>query len=466
MIIHCYFTEGLTYYALLLLESFKYHNGEKYKFVLTTRDLNEKQEAQLRNKYNNLDIINKPINWQKICTEVGFNKSKILNCKKEVETRTARHIKPDLVKWKQYISIKDRYRDSITEVMKKYPDAGHILHFDADMYVRKPLDDLFTLIERNDFTITFRLDTGPEWRRVFGCLLGIAVNEKGFLFMDTWRKYIDDIPLAKTPFGYGQTSCYYTYKELKYSDISWGNIPEEYIGKSMEENAAIWSGNNVKHGKTKIKDLSLNDFKKIKKEKLNIDIFEIKNLESLSKNEKFKIIKLGLNVIDNYINDKSNVIDINAGKGEFSENILKIYNCNVYALEATSLFSELNKLKQNYPKFNCINAALRLKKGVVEIKDVNGKNKKIKAFDLNAILNQYKKVAVLKISNLENELAIINFTKSENLLKCKQILIDFKSKDNNTIEKAKNRIKRLGYYPYRISENPSYLFVRDHRKGA
>lgn len=272
MIIHAYFTDGLLNYAKLFLESFKYHNGEKYKIVLTTRDLTPNQIGQIKKWYGNLEIINKPLDYQKISQMSGIPIPQLKKCKREVETGIATEKMKNHVKWKQYISIEDRYRDSVMEVMKKYKNTeDYLVHFDIDMYIRKPLDDLFRIIKQNDFTITFRLKLKSEWQRVFGCLFGIKLDNKGFQFMKEWHSQIDKIPLKRKPFGYGQTSCYYAYKALKNKGFKWGNIPESYIARRINnkknQNAAIWSGNYVVLGKNKCLELSRKDFNKHKGEK-------------------------------------------------------------------------------------------------------------------------------------------------------------------------------------------------------
>jgi len=265
MLIHSYFTDGLFEYACLLIESFKYHNGEDMKFVLTTRDLNEEQIEYLNKIYKNIDVINNPLDYERVSRMTGMSKEDIIMCKNQVEKRATRSGNAEfmarMIKWKQFASIEDRYRDSIIEVMQKYKDEDFLMHLDADMYIRKPLDDLFNLIRNNDFTITFRLKEKPH-RRVFGCLLGVGINDRGTTFMKAWRKRIDNVHFKKKPKGYGQTSCYLAFMDLKDSGLKWGNIPEEYIGKRNEKNAPVWSGNLG--SKKNNMESGWNDFKKIK----------------------------------------------------------------------------------------------------------------------------------------------------------------------------------------------------------
>lgn len=266
MIIHSYLTNGFVDYAKLFLESFKYHNGEKYKMVLTTRDVGKKHRDEFRSIYNNIDIINGHIDYELIAKRTGFSVEEIKRYKHQVEQSSITFKMKKPLRWKQYISIEDRYRNSIVEVMEKYKGKeDYLIHFDSDMYIREPLDFLFDLVQKNDFTIMFRLNRGPEWQKIFGCLLGIKIDEKGFKFMETWRKHIDAYPLNKKPDGYGQTSCYYAYRDLKDDGYKWGNIPEKYIARRMNKKKPIWSGNNVAYGKTRALQMSREDFDKIKK---------------------------------------------------------------------------------------------------------------------------------------------------------------------------------------------------------
>ena len=169
------------------------------------------------------------------------------------------HRKGNVV-WKQYISVEDRYRNSIVEAMKYSQGEEFMMHIDSDSYIRKSLDPLFNLIMKNDVTLIFRLDRPKLNRKIFGTLSGYKLGTKADLFMKTWIKHIDAIPLRKKPIGYGQTSCYLAYENLENS-LKWGRIPKFWVKSDLNKRSLIWSGNHSR-GKTKTARIFAKELKK------------------------------------------------------------------------------------------------------------------------------------------------------------------------------------------------------------
>ncbi len=239
MIIHTYLTNGMLDWGKLFLESFKYHHGEEYKIVMDTRDLNDKQIKQLKKIYGNLQVKNKKLDYNKIAKRAKETKDNILRYKKKVENDK---IKKENKVWKLYISIEDRYRNTIWEAMEENQDEDFLIHIDIDMYIRQRLDSLFDIVRNHDISIRFRDKPHKEVnvnRKVLGNIIGFRVCQETFDFLRTWIHYIDDVPLHEKPKGYGQISFYYAYLEHKH--LNWGNIPS--IAKPKADNALIWSGN-------------------------------------------------------------------------------------------------------------------------------------------------------------------------------------------------------------------------------
>jgi len=244
MIIHSYFTNGLYGWADIFVESFRYHHGDEHKIFLSSRNLNSTQIEKL-SSYSNIDLSNKKLNLNKIAKRARMSIDKIVKLKNEIETKA---VTPKSIVWKQAISVEDRYRRSILEAMEKYPDEDYLIHFDIDMYFRTHLQDLFNIVVDNDISIKFRLKSKLN-RKVMGGLIGFKICEKTKKFMKKWIYHIDAIPLYKKPIGYGQTSFYLAYRDLK-NEIKWGHIPSKFISPRFLETDVIWSG-NTKAGKTK-----------------------------------------------------------------------------------------------------------------------------------------------------------------------------------------------------------------------
>lgn len=256
MIIHSYLTNGFYPWAKIFIKSFRLHNGSNVKIVLTTRDLNEKQVNTLVGMEENIEVRNAPLDWQRMSDLSGVPIKQLKGFKKQVEEK---HVTPASVIWKQFISVEDRYRNSIKEIMDDYREEDFLLHSDIDMYVRGSLDKLFSLIMSNDVSVRFRLNSADN-RKVLGNLIGFKLGGKCDKFMERWIHHIDAIPIKEKPIGYGQTSFYYAYLGTK--DIySWGDIPAKFTSPKMAKNAVVWAANNSK-GKTHNLKVCREDMKK------------------------------------------------------------------------------------------------------------------------------------------------------------------------------------------------------------
>jgi len=244
LIIHSYLTDGFYGWAELFVKSFRFHHGNDYKIFLTTRNLNKKQIENLES-FPNIHISNEKLNIRDIANRAKMNVEDILKLKHKIENDA---VTEKSFIWKQAISVEDRYKRSIIEVMYAFPQEDYLVHFDIDMYFRDNLFDLFKTIKDNDITIKFRLNSKIN-RKVMGGLIGFKISEKTIRFMKKWINYIDEKPLHKKPIGYGQTSFYLAYLFMK-NELSWGNVKSKYISPRFLETDVIWSG-NTKDGKEK-----------------------------------------------------------------------------------------------------------------------------------------------------------------------------------------------------------------------
>ena len=257
MIIHSYLTDGLYGWAELFVKSFRYHHGDKHKIFLSTRDLSKKQVDDLL-LTPNLYISNKPLDINEISKRSKMSVKKILKLKEDIEKRAV--TKRSII-WKQAISVEDRYRNSIIEAMDFYPNEDFLIHFDIDLYFRTHLRKLFKIVRSHDISIKFRLKSKLS-RKVMGGLIGFRLCKKTRKFMDRWVYHIDQIPLYEKPLGYGQTSFYYAYLDLKDS-INWGHVPSRFLSPRLQETDDIWSANS-KRGKVRNLEICYNDFKEKK----------------------------------------------------------------------------------------------------------------------------------------------------------------------------------------------------------
>jgi len=256
MIIQAYLTDGFFPWAEFWLESLR-HFHPNIPVILSTRNLTNEQIAQLES-VNNVTVQNEELTYAKLAKLANLDINKMMDFKKQVETV---HVTNENKIWKLMISADDRVK-SVYKVLKQVRDqTDFLMHIDIDMYFRKPLHDLFDIITAHVVSMRFRLHS-KENRKVLGSLQGFKLCDKTFKFMETWIKYIDNVKPVNRPLGYGQTSCYYAYREL-INEIKWGKIPPKFATAQMPDHGVIWAANTLK-GKTENLRLFREDFNLIK----------------------------------------------------------------------------------------------------------------------------------------------------------------------------------------------------------
>jgi len=252
MVIHSYLTNGFYEWAKVFIQSFRLHNGSDMRIVLSTRDLKERQIKELYSLVDNIEIRNESLDLEKMSRSSGFTIERLVVLKKQIEEI---HVTPESVIWKQFISVEDRYRNSIIDVMCDYKNEDFLIHFDIDTYIIAPLDKLFNLVRSNDISIRFRPNSYIS-RKVLGNLIGFRLGGKCDEFMDRWVHHIDAKPIKAKPAGYGQTSFYYAYLDTK-DTYSWGDIPLELF------NGVVWTREPSARGKSQNLKSCRKDFRSV-----------------------------------------------------------------------------------------------------------------------------------------------------------------------------------------------------------
>jgi len=262
MIIHAYLTNGFFPWAKLFLESLKYHHGEEYPVVLSTRDLVGLKIEELHSSYGNLEVINKSFNIPKMAKRAGVSKETLLKYKKQIETS---HVTQANNVWKTMIADDDRIKD-IYQMIQTYRHQEYMLHFDVDMYFKKPIDELIELIKSNDISICLRLKSKPT-RRTQISVQGYKLSDLTIRFVEDWIKNIDEVPVFKRPFGHGQAACYYSYMKFK-DQLSWGKVPKKFLSPRMLATDVVWAA-NTKKGKENTIEIFNKDFMEMKNGQTN-----------------------------------------------------------------------------------------------------------------------------------------------------------------------------------------------------
>jgi len=219
MIIHTYFTNGYFNWATLFIESFKHHHGEKYKMVIDAVDINDKQANKLKQLYNNIDIRVIKLNWNELQKKSGVNKNVLNRYKTTTENKK---VNANNKVWKLMIAGDHRIK-KINQLLLELPDGEHIAHFDIDTYVTGNMEELFDFVRKNDFCTRYRIEKqikrkGRVFRENRATLIyfqGYTVNDRSKKFMERWIHYIDNKEPKKRNKGFGQSTCYWAYLDMK-----------------------------------------------------------------------------------------------------------------------------------------------------------------------------------------------------------------------------------------------------------
>lgn len=232
MLIHSFLTNGepMFQFALLFLESFKYFNEEDYKIVLTGKDLSKDQIEQLRATYANLDIYNSSIDYSWLSGITGYSIEELKKIKEKVEKRKKNISTKEDLTWKQYISVDERYKNSIIDTINLYKNEyNHMIHFDIDTCFYGNIEPLEHIVKENDISFKWRYGKNnkkekPIKKRIAGYCIGITINEQSKKFVNKWIDYINKVPLMERENGYGQEILYLAWKDLN-STVKIGEFP-------------------------------------------------------------------------------------------------------------------------------------------------------------------------------------------------------------------------------------------------
>jgi hypothetical protein len=249
MIIHSYFTEGYFPWAKLFVKSFKQSNGDGYKMILSTRNLDQKRIDILKGMYDDVTVINKDLDYGQLAKRAKIPKAQLLAFKNETE-KIKINMKNKI--WKLLISAEDRIKE-IKEVHDSLEDGELMLNFDVDSYIRKPIDPWIEIIKNNDFTSIFRIEKQirkfgkvPHNRRqhaICCCVQGYNVGEKSRKLLDLWVKEIDSVPPTKRTKGFGQISLYDVYVRIK-DELKWGDLPKNQFSLTGQgKQNILWGAN-------------------------------------------------------------------------------------------------------------------------------------------------------------------------------------------------------------------------------
>ena len=218
-IAHTYFTQGYYKHGIEFVLSFRKHHPDMH-ILVSGRGLSPEEVFTLK-RAGDVTVTNSHLDVHLMVEETRKNLAVLHDYEKSVVNREP---PGDNLLWKLYISVKDRYRLSLEEALSF---GHHVLHFDADTLIKKPLDPLLKMINRHDICIKFKdyeCQNGP----VLGSLISFRQTPQTKQFIKTWHKMIDKTKVHDRPRGYGQKSFYRAY--LKTRDVvNFGRIPDSFM---------------------------------------------------------------------------------------------------------------------------------------------------------------------------------------------------------------------------------------------
>jgi hypothetical protein len=152
-------------------------------------------------------------------------------------------------------------------VISEAKDKGYelLLHSDADMYIRQPLDNLFLIMKNHDISMLLR-NRDSHRLKVFGGLLGFNLNGNLEPFVENWMSEIDKVAFKDRWMGFGQSVIWFALEKTKNINIADLNKIDgaPRFSKTFEQEHEIWMGNSKVLKPVKVTSLPLcwEDYKK------------------------------------------------------------------------------------------------------------------------------------------------------------------------------------------------------------
>lgn len=115
---------------------------------------------------------------------------------------------------------------------------GKLLYLDADSLVRKKLDQLWQIVEKNDLTILLRESSKYERNKCATGIIGVTNNLASRQFLERWSQLISS---NEDKWFNDQIFFYRTHLQLK-STVSVGQLPQKFIDWEFHSNSPIWVG--------------------------------------------------------------------------------------------------------------------------------------------------------------------------------------------------------------------------------
>lgn len=249
--IHTFLTPGFMGWGELFLEALRRVHGERIHVRVDSRDLSDEQIALLHDIYGNIEVHNQPMDWEGLVKNANVPLETLHQWRVEIERgipTAENHL------WRIAISVNERYC-SLPQVTEELRAQGYemVLHSDADIYIRRPLDQMFEIISNHDVCVYIR-PNNPHRLAVVGGFLGFRLTDQTQTFLARWMKHIDAVKFIDRWKGFGQSTLWYAIQES--DDISIADLRVEpgapRLSKLFEPEVELWLGNAKVEGPIKV----------------------------------------------------------------------------------------------------------------------------------------------------------------------------------------------------------------------
>lgn len=257
MIIVAYFTETYIKWADVFLGSLKKSNGEKYKVILNTRNLTQKQINYLKFLYKNIEINNEQLTLEKLSKRHNVPIEDLRESREDCNNPKRKTGKFRL--WMNIIADDDRI-NAFYNIVRNCKTDEIFLQMDIDIMIR---DNLIVMEKEavkydvglssrwrgNIYTVNTNVPLDREDSMINIGVLTFKNNKNGIKFLKEWTDNINNIPVKNRKGKWGQTAIFRAFRELKDSGISYWRVGFQEDGKD-----AAWNTKLLTTFKTKNKN--------------------------------------------------------------------------------------------------------------------------------------------------------------------------------------------------------------------
>jgi hypothetical protein len=211
---------------------------------------------ELKNYYprERLHIVNRKLPMRDWAAQIGIPLGELKEYKRQCEQR---YVSNKNRVWKLMVAGDHRVK-SLRRLLfmpdliphKDTPDwdttVNFVAHFDIDTLFRRPLNRIPEMMEKADIWLKLRPNNPIVKARITIDVILVKPTDRVRDFFNRWVHYINRIPPKQRPLGYGQTSCWLAFEEVK-DRLNYASLPLPFgLPGRNKPSDIIWTGNKHK----------------------------------------------------------------------------------------------------------------------------------------------------------------------------------------------------------------------------